>query len=1063
VQIAGTANPGDPLVVAGEGTWTVNPANGDITFTPDPGFTSDPTPIDYTVADNDGNVSNVSTVTVDYAIQPPTATNDSSTGNVTNTPVVLDVLGNDADPDGSLDPATVQIAGTANPGDPLVVPGEGTWSVNPANGEITFTPEPGFTANPAPINYTVADNDGNVSNPATVTVGYQTQSPVAANDSSTGNPTNTPVTINVTGNDADPDGTLDLTTLQIVGTANPGDSLVVPGEGTWSVNTTTGEFTFTPDPGFTADPTPIDYSIKDNDGNVSNVATVTIDYAAQPPTATNDSSTGNPTNTPVVIDVLGNDADPDGTLDPASVQIAGTTNPGDPLVVPGEGTWSVNPANGEITFTPEPGFTADPTPINYTVADNDGNVSNPATVTVEFDTQPPVATDDSTSGVTTGSPATIDVLNNDSDPDGSLDPATVQLGSTANPGDPLVVPGEGTWTVDPMTGAITFTPEPGFTADPTPITYTVSDNDGNPSNPATVTVDYDVQPPVATDDAVTGAPTNTPVVVPVLGNDNDPDGNLDPASVQIVGTANPGDPLVVPGEGTWSVDTSTGDITFTPEPGFTADPTPIDYTVADNDGNPSNPATVTIDFDAQPPVATGDSATGTPNSPVTIDVLANDGDPDGSLDPATVQLAGTGAPGAPLVVPGEGTWTVDPVTGAITFTPEPGFTSDPTPIDYTVSDNDGNPSNPAPVTIDYVALPPQANDDSAVAPPGDPVTVDPLANDADPDGVLDPASVQIGGTANPGDPLVVPGEGVWTVDPATGQITFTPEPGFDTDPTPITYSVADNDGNRSNPATITIQVANDQLPPTEIIPDPPPDGAVGNQSPGPVGGIPGETAVLQAVLGVREMRSGANGLGANGVVLSALEGAGSLNGFNNMGALGDRLDSIANTDSAVDGGYSEYLGHSLIVTPQEFGVVTGSHGVTNIYLETIVLNGIVHLSMQARPDGELDSPLREFTVRMADGRPLPTWAKLDERGHLVIEPGVHDETLELKIVAITQDVNWTIQLLEVDLNTGQLSTTDSLSHQHASGFSSQLASEAQLADLDRDQYLHALAAATNER
>ena len=54
------------------------------------------------------------------------------------------MLANDNDPDGTLDPATVQIAGTAAPGDDLVVPGEGTWSVElavPASGQI-----PGYIA-----------------------------------------------------------------------------------------------------------------------------------------------------------------------------------------------------------------------------------------------------------------------------------------------------------------------------------------------------------------------------------------------------------------------------------------------------------------------------------------------------------------------------------------------------------------------------------------------------------------------------------------------------------------------------------------------------------------------------------------------------------------------------------------------------------------------------------------------------------------------------------------------------------------------------------------------------
>ena len=39
---------------------------------------------------------------------------------------------------------------------------------------------------------------------------------------------------------------------------------------------------------------------------------------------------------------------------------------------------------------------------------------------------------------------------------------------------------------------------------------------------------------------------------------------------------------------------------------------------------------------------------------------------------------------------GEAVWSVNPVTGAITFDPEAGFTNDPTLIDYTIEDGEGN-------------------------------------------------------------------------------------------------------------------------------------------------------------------------------------------------------------------------------------------------------------------------------------------------------------------------------------------------------------------------------------
>jgi uncharacterized repeat protein (TIGR01451 family) len=224
----------------------------------------------------------------------------------------------------------------------------------------------------------------------------------------------------------------------------------------------------------------------------------------------------------------------------------------------------------------------DSTPGNNSTTEDDDD-----TLTIVLTTSaPPVAVNDLSPNNPPG-PVTLNVTDNDTDADGNLDPSTVDLNpSQAGQQTTLIVPGEGTWTVD-GSGNVTFTPQSGFTNDPTPIFYTVTDTTGLVSNSALITVDY---APVATDDASIGNPTGTPVTVPVLANDTTGDA-VDPTTVQIVGTANPGDSLVVGGQGTWSVDPVTGAITFTPESGFGGDPAPIQYTVQDEEGNTSNPAT----------------------------------------------------------------------------------------------------------------------------------------------------------------------------------------------------------------------------------------------------------------------------------------------------------------------------------------------------------------------------------------------------------------------------------------------------------------------------------------
>lgn len=213
-------------------------------------------------------------------------------------------------------------------------------------------------------------------------------------------------------------------------------------------------------------------AVEDRGDASDNTASATVDVVAQP-AAVDDADTGNTLGDAVTVDVVGNDA---GDLDPATVRLVDPVS-GDrvsTLVVAGEGTWSADPATGEITFTPLAGFHRNPTPVRYEVS---GPVGAPVTAQVVV-TYLPKAQDDADRDNDRGTRVTVDVVGNDR---GSLDPTTVRL---VTPGTgalvtELVVTGEGTWTVDPATGAITFTPQAGFTGDPTPVGYQVTDVEGN--------------------------------------------------------------------------------------------------------------------------------------------------------------------------------------------------------------------------------------------------------------------------------------------------------------------------------------------------------------------------------------------------------------------------------------------------------------------------------------------------------------------------------------------------------------------------------------------------------
>ncbi len=136
-----------------------------------------------------------------------------------------------------------------------------------------------------------------------------------------------------------------------------------------------------------------------------------------------------------------------------------------------------------------------------------------------------------------------------------------------------------------------------------------------------------------------------------------------------------------------------------------------------------------------------------------------------------------------MSAPSDGSTSVDPVTGAITYTPDPDFHGTDS-FSYQVCD-DGSPVLCDTATVDILVLPvndpPVANDDTATTDEDTPVTIDVVANDTDVDGNLDPTSVTV--TSGPANGSVA-------VDPVTGEVTYTPDADFNgTDS--FTYEVCD--------------------------------------------------------------------------------------------------------------------------------------------------------------------------------------------------------------------------------------------------------------------------------
>jgi uncharacterized repeat protein (TIGR01451 family) len=355
------------------------------------------------------------------------------------------------------------------------------------------------------------------------------------------------------------------------------------------------------------------------------------------PVALDDSATTNE-NSPVTISVLANDSDVDGD----SLSVTGASDPANGSVV-------INLA-GTVTYTPDTDyFGADS--FTYTISDGNGG-SDTATVTVTVNevtgpNNPPVAADD-TATTNVNTPVTISVLTNDSDVDGD----SLSVTGASDPANGSVV--------NNNDGTVTYTPDTGFVGQDS-FTYTVSDgNGGTDTATVTVTVSGVNAAPVAGDDT---ASTNedTPVTVNVLSNDSDVDGD----TLTVTAVTQPANGSVV--------NNNDGTVTYTPNSNFNG-VNSFTYTVSDGKGG-TDTATVTVTVNGanDAPVAADDSPSTNKNTPVTVNVLANDSDVDG--DTLTVTAVTQPANGS----------VVNNNDGTVTYTPNTDFNGLDS-FTYTISD-----------------------------------------------------------------------------------------------------------------------------------------------------------------------------------------------------------------------------------------------------------------------------------------------------------------------------------------------------------------------------------------
>lgn len=461
---------------------------------------------------------------------------------------------------------------------------------------------------------------------------------------------------------------------------------------------------------------------------------------------------------PVKINLSSSDTS-EGTIDPSSINLT-PGNWATPQTINITGVADVIP-DGDVLYTivVHPAVSSDP---NFNLIDGED------VLVTNLDNSIPVAHDD-TAITDEDFPVVIDVLANDEFL--SDIPLTVTLQN---------LPQNGSADVDPDL-QITYSPNLNFNGEDT-FSYQVCDANSDCSSAnVSVFVTPVNDPPTAVNDP-TNTSINTAVIIPVMANDSDVDGDVIFLDSFDATSAEGGELLRV--DGGTPDDKSDDQIEYHPPLDFVGQDSFL-YTISDGSLNAS--ATVSINVTAtDTPTAINDSYSTLTN--VLLDVPANEG-----ILINDVDISGNGLTANLISGTQNGLLTLQ-LDGSFTYQPDPDFTGEDS---FTYRAYDGNVySNTATVTI-TVTNPdlPVAVDDSyqtgqteelIVAPPGV------LLNDYNP----------LGGTLT----------AIKQSDPESGVLVFQPDGSFNYTPDslyigPVYFKYRASDGtNDSNDATVSIEV-----------------------------------------------------------------------------------------------------------------------------------------------------------------------------------------------------------------------------------------------------------------
>jgi Bacterial Ig domain len=371
--------------------------------------------------------------------------------------------------------------------------------------------------------------------------------------------------------------------------------------------------------------------------------------------------------------------------------------------------------------------------------------------------------------------------------------------------------------------------------------------------------------------------------------------------------------------------------------------------------------------------------------------------------------------------------------GTYIYTPAHGFVGTDT-FTYSVTDGKVTVEKTVTVTVHPTNATPVVRDDTVTTKSGQPVTVNVLANDSDPDG--DPLKVT----------AVSASAGLVSVN-ADGSLKYVPPQGFSGGVT-LTYWVADGEGGHAT-AHVFVNVTGDDVVVQEPVPSSPVIERPDDTPPGMI--VNG--AVIDAVHNIHGLGSIAGSIGAHGVIVTAANAIDSLDGNAEFGAgiatvqrgaldkvrlqqIGETFDVSTRAGNLNSWDVRGATGFSLRFNIGASDISSGDR--VSLILESVVRDRTLIVQFTGLVS-DTSAHIVEYRVMQADGKPLPAWMERVGKDLVAGKWPVDQDIVDLKVIALLSDGTTITRDVHIQTNTGEIQPLEQqCTREHPRMFSDQL-------------------------